>query len=129
MKSAAFPNSKINPPVRGDRDFRIVSKNFNSWTDLIKDYARTLLEKNYSSLLYTFENIDKSKSGYIDTRTFKVTLEQICQDLSQSEITLIIDKLDDHGRIGWITFMNHLKPHRLISRTGYNMSDILKHTQ
>lgn len=45
---------------------------FNSWKDLIKDYARSSLEKNYSSLMYKFEKIDTENTGYIPVQEFKV---------------------------------------------------------
>ena len=40
MKSAAFPNAKVNPPKRGDADYSKKSRILNSDTDLLQDSLR-----------------------------------------------------------------------------------------
>ena len=69
---SAFPDSKRQPPVRGDSDFRVLSMRFNSWKTLIQDLAKTNLENNYSVLKNRFEQMDEEKYGFVTVREFKV---------------------------------------------------------
>lgn len=39
-KSAAFPNAKMNPPKRGDSDFRMRSRKLNCAADMLQDSLR-----------------------------------------------------------------------------------------
>lgn len=41
LKSAAFPNAKVNPPKRGDADFMIRSRKLNCAADMLHDNLRS----------------------------------------------------------------------------------------
>ena len=41
LRSAAFPNAKVNPPKRGDADFMMRSKKLNSAADMLMDSLRS----------------------------------------------------------------------------------------
>lgn len=40
MRSAAFPNAKVNPPRRGDADFMLRSRKLNCAADMLQDTLR-----------------------------------------------------------------------------------------
>jgi hypothetical protein len=41
MRSAAFPNAKVQPPRRGDADFMIRSRKLNCAADMLQDNLRS----------------------------------------------------------------------------------------
>lgn len=126
-KSAAFPNAKVSPPTRGDSDFRVLSNRFNSWKDLMQDFAKVALENSQPLLKAKFEQVDTEQHGFVTTRQFKNVLQSVCYGLSNSEIDIIIDKFSSAERIFWPEFLKQLRPNRIMSRQGHNMKDIMQH--
>ncbi|XP_066930137.1 EF-hand calcium-binding domain-containing protein 6-like [Clytia hemisphaerica] len=127
IKSAAFPNSKKNPPVRGDSDFRVLSMRFNSWKTLIQDFARADLENNYAVLKTRFEQIDEEQHGFVTIREFKSILESVCRELTPSELEIIVEKFSSSQKIFWPEFLKQLRQVRINSRQRHNMKDIMQH--
>lgn len=62
MKSAAYPNAKVNPPKRGDADFSKKSKILNSDMDLLQDSLRSKVCPSSKDLASS--NIPKTSTYY-----------------------------------------------------------------
>ncbi|XP_057297699.1 EF-hand calcium-binding domain-containing protein 6-like [Hydractinia symbiolongicarpus] len=129
LKSAAFPNAKTRPPVKGDVDFRMQSNHLNSSRDLIRNYVKTSLEANYTKLMEKFFETDHNKPGYVSADEFKNILQTVSCEITSKEVEILAERFSKDNKIRWQEFIKHLKPNKLISRTGNNMREIMKHPQ
>ena len=71
---AAFPNSKISPPKRGDSDFKLRSKKLNSAYDMLQDSLRSKVDQHCEALQKHFQEVDASRTGFVSKEKFKVII-------------------------------------------------------
>jgi len=129
LRSAAFPNSKVSPPKRGDSDFKLRSKKLNSAYDMLQDSLRSKVDQHCEALNKHFHELDPSSSGFVSKEKFKNVLQSLCIHLTDFECDLLSSKFDvkKDGSVCWVEFLKPFSMRRQIYRKGNNMVNILTH--
>eukprot|EP00795_Rhopilema_esculentum_P012732 gene12732-3457_t len=129
LKSAAFPNSKISPPKRGDSDFKLRSKKLNSAYDMIEDNLRSKVDQHWEALQKHFHDIDTLKTGFVTKEQFQNILQSLCIYLTDFECDVLSKKFDiqKNGSVCWVEFLKPFSSRRQVYRKGNNMTNILTH--
>nr|KAG5714709.1 hypothetical protein BaRGS_000197 [Batillaria attramentaria] len=131
MRSAAFPNAKIQPPRRGDADFMIRSRKLNCAADMLQDNLRSKIDYMWDELRKEFQNMDPYNTGCVSRDEFRDVLIELCVNLSDSELESIIRKFDTRqdDRISYVEFLKPFAMRKQTWRHGNNMLSLLQHPQ
>ncbi|KAJ8318169.1 hypothetical protein KUTeg_003260 [Tegillarca granosa] len=131
MKSAAFPNAKVQPPRKGDSDFMIRSRKLNCAGDMLMDNLRAKVDYMWEDLRKEFVGMDPYGTGFVSKEEFRDVLTELCVHLSDVEINLLCQKFElrNDGRISYIEFLKPFALRKQIWRHGNNMLSLLQHPQ
>ncbi|XP_041364639.1 EF-hand calcium-binding domain-containing protein 6-like [Gigantopelta aegis] len=131
MRSAAFPNAKLNPPRRGDCDFMMRSRKLNCDSDMLEDSLRSKVEFMWDDLQREFLNMDPYTTGFVTKEEFKDVLSELCIHLTDWELEGLCERfaLKKDGRISYIEFLKPFAQRKKIWRHGNNMLSLLQHPQ
>ncbi|KAL5018758.1 hypothetical protein ScPMuIL_004480 [Solemya velum] len=131
MRSAAFPNSKVNPPRRGDADFMMRSRKLNCAADMLQDSLRAKVDYLWEDLRKEFVELDPYGTGFIGKDEFREVMTELCVHLSDYELELLCQKFDlrDDGRVSYVEFLKPFAMRKQIWRHGNNMLSLLTHPQ
>ncbi|KAH9502531.1 hypothetical protein Btru_068907 [Bulinus truncatus] len=131
LRSAAFPNAKIQPPRRGDADFMMRSRKLNCAADMLQDSLRSKIDYLWDDLRLEFMNMDPYNTGYVTKEEFREVLTELCVNLSNLELEQIISKFQvkQDGRISYIEFLRPFALRKQVWRHGNNMLSLLQHSQ
>ncbi|CAL1548413.1 unnamed protein product [Lymnaea stagnalis] len=131
LRSAAFPNAKIQPPRRGDADFMIRSRKLNCAADMLQDNLRSKIEYLWDDLRLEFTNMDPYNTGHVTKEEFRDVLTELCVNLSNYELEQLICKFEvkNDGRISYFEFLKPFALRKQVWRHGNNMLSLLQHSQ
>ncbi|XP_067932216.1 EF-hand calcium-binding domain-containing protein 6-like [Watersipora subatra] len=126
--SAAFPNAKLKPPVKGDADFSKRSKILNSDMDLLADSLRSKIDFMWDDLRKEFFAMDPYGTGHISRDEFREVLCELCVHLTEAELNEIMTKFTSaDGRVSYIEFLRPFAMKRDVWKHGNDMNDLLAH--
>jgi len=131
LKSAAFPNAKICPPKRGDSDCWIRSRKLNCASDMLKDNLRSKVDYMWEQLQQEFTCMDPYNTGYVSADEFREVLSELCVQLSEYELKIIMNQYDlkGDGRISYLEFLKPFAMKKQVWRHGNNMQAVISHPQ
>ena len=107
----AFPNSKVSPPKRGDKDFMMRSNKLNSALDMLYDQLKRMVDYHWEKLLDQFKRMDYDNCGTVKRADFKVRLG------STTPHPLCSNKLLAPPRLSSHTFFDKLVRHATTRRS------------
>lgn len=113
-KSAAFLNSKVAPPKRGDNDMMLTSNKLGRDSILIRGTVQSKLFFQYEVLRRTFLEIDPYHTNYLLRDEFEEILTDLCPELNKEEMEFICSKYENtvDGRINYHDFLSPYAPKR-----------------
>ncbi|RUS88431.1 hypothetical protein EGW08_003827 [Elysia chlorotica] len=131
MRSAAFPNAKLQPPRRGDADFMVRSRKLNCAADMLQDNLRAKVDYLWDDLRREFVNMDPYNTGFVTKEEFREVLSELCVNLSNLELEQLIAKFEvrEDGRVSYIEFLKPFALRKQVWRHGNNMLSLLQHPQ
>ncbi|XP_069123520.1 EF-hand calcium-binding domain-containing protein 6-like isoform X1 [Argopecten irradians] len=131
MRSAAFPNAKVNPPRKGDADFMLRSRKLNCAADMLQDNLRAKVDYMWEDLRKEFVAMDPYGTGFVQRDEFRELLTELCVHLSDYEINMISNKFEirKDGRVNYIEFLKPFALRKQVWRHGNNMLSLLQHPQ
>lgn len=131
MRSAAFPNAKLQPPRRGDADFMIRSRKLNCASDMLQDNLRAKVDYHWEDLRREFVNMDPYHTGLVTKDEFRDVLTELCVNLSNLELEQLLQKFEvkSDGRVSYIEFLKPFALRKQTWRHGNNMLSLLQHPQ
>ncbi|CAF0760256.1 unnamed protein product [Brachionus calyciflorus] len=112
-KSAAFQNSKIAPPKRGDNDMMLTSNKLGRDSILIRGSVQAKLILQFEILKRSFKEIDPYGTNYLLRDEFEEILRELCPELNNQEMDFIFAKYanpDGDGRINYKEFLTPYNP-------------------
>nr|XP_033799338.1 EF-hand calcium-binding domain-containing protein 6-like [Geotrypetes seraphini] len=127
-KSACFPNAKINPPKKGDSDFKIRSKKLNCDSDILVDRVRAKVELFWDDLKREFEELDPYHTGFVSKEEFKDILTELCVHLNEYECEMLTKKfaVNEDGCVSYVEFLQPFALRRQMWRNVNNMEAIMQ---
>ncbi|KAM8938835.1 EF-hand calcium-binding domain-containing protein 6-like [Pelodytes ibericus] len=127
-KSACYPNAKINPPKKGDGDFKIRSKKLNCDSDILIDNVRAKVEYLWDDLQREFEDLDPYYTGYVSKEEFKDILTDLCIQLNEYEREMLAKKFQSSGdgRVSYVEFLKPFVTRRQVWKTKTNMGAVMQ---
>jgi Ca2+-binding EF-hand superfamily protein len=131
MKSAAFPNAKLNPPKRGDSDFLIRSRKLNCAADMLEDNLRSKVDYMWDDLRKEFLGLDVYGTGFVSKEEFRDVLQELCVHLSAYELESLCCRFEikQDGRVSYVEFLKPFALRKQTHRYGNNMLSLLTHPQ
>uniref|UniRef100_K7GBK6 EF-hand domain-containing protein n=1 Tax=Pelodiscus sinensis TaxID=13735 RepID=K7GBK6_PELSI len=129
--SSCFPNAKINPPRKGDNNFRLRSKKLSCDSDILVDRVRAKVEYFWDDLQKEFEELDPNHTGFISKEEFKDILTELCVHLNEYECEMLGKKFESNGD-GRVSYQEFLKPFALRRqrwKNGNNMAAVMQAPQ
>ncbi|XP_076452836.1 EF-hand calcium-binding domain-containing protein 6-like isoform X2 [Babylonia areolata] len=131
MKSAAFPNAKLQPPRRGDADYMIRSRKLNCASDMLQDSLRSKIDYLWDDLRKEFQGMDPYNTGFVSREEFREVLIELCVNLSDTELEAILAKFDTRrdNRVSYVEFLKPFASRKQTWRHGNNMLSLLQHPQ
>ncbi len=87
--SSHYPNSKQNPPQRGDKDFLLTSNKLHSNSILIHQTLRHSIKTNWDQLRQQFIQLDPTRNGFIQSEEFDQILTRFCPSVNQQDLQII----------------------------------------
>lgn len=131
IRSAAFPNAKINPPRKGDADFMLRSRKLNCAADMLQDNLRAKVDYMWEDLRKEFIAMDPYGTGFVQREEFRDLVTELCVHLSDYEVNMLCDKFEikKDGRVNYIEFLKPFALKKQIWRHGNNMLSLLQHPQ
>ncbi|KAK0049048.1 EF-hand calcium-binding domain-containing protein 6 [Biomphalaria pfeifferi] len=131
LRSAAFPNAKIQPPRRGDADFMMRSRKLNCAADMLQDSLRSKIDYLWDDLRLEFMNMDPYNTGHVTKEEFREVLTELCVNLSNLELEQIISKFQvkQDGRVYYVELLRPFALRKQVWRHGNNMLSLLQHSQ
>ncbi|XP_053314267.1 EF-hand calcium-binding domain-containing protein 6-like [Spea bombifrons] len=130
-KSACYPNAKINPPKKGDGDFKIRSKKLNCDSDILIDNVRAKVEYLLDDLQKEFDDLDPYRTGFVSKEEFKDILTELCIHLNEYEREMLAKKFESNGdgRVSYIDFLKPFATRRQVWKTKTNMEAVMQSSQ
>ncbi|XP_030048075.1 EF-hand calcium-binding domain-containing protein 6 [Microcaecilia unicolor] len=127
-KSACFPNAKINPPKKGDSDFKICSKKLNCDSNILVDRVRAKVELFWDDLKREFEDLDPYHTGFVSKEEFKDILTELCVHLNEYECEMLMKKfaVNEDGRVSYVEFLQPFALRRQTWRNVNNMEAVMQ---
>ncbi|OWF42398.1 EF-hand calcium-binding domain-containing protein 6-like isoform X2 [Mizuhopecten yessoensis] len=131
MRSAAFPNAKVNPPRKGDADFMLRSRKLNCAADMLQDNLRAKVDYMWEDLRKEFVAMDLYGTGFVQRDEFRELLTELCVHLSDYEVNMLCNKFEirKDGRVNYIEFLKPFALRKQVWRHGNNMLSLLQHPQ
>lgn len=131
LKSATFPNAKIQPPRRGDADFMMRSRKLNCASDMLQDSLRSKIDFMWDELRKEFQAMDPYNTGCVSRDEFREVLIELCVSLSDVELEEIVKRFDTRhdDRISYLEFLKPFAMRKQTWRHGNNMLSLLQHPQ
>ncbi|KAL8618778.1 hypothetical protein ACOMHN_000206 [Nucella lapillus] len=131
MKSAAFPNAKLQPPRRGDADYMVRSRKLNCASDMLQDGLRSKIDYMWDELRKEFQGMDPYNTGFVSREEFREVLIELCVNLADTELETILTKFDTRhdNRVSYVEFLKPFSMRKQTWRHGNNMLSLLQHPQ
>ncbi|KAL8601492.1 hypothetical protein ACOMHN_000434 [Nucella lapillus] len=130
MRSAAFPNAKLQPPRRGDADFMMRSRKLNCASDMLQDTLRSKIDYLWDDLRKEFQGMDPYNTGCVSREEFRDVLIELCVNLSDVEIHSVTAKFGtSDDRVSYVEFLKPFALRKQMWRHGNNMLSLLQHHQ
>ncbi|XP_076459815.1 EF-hand calcium-binding domain-containing protein 6-like isoform X2 [Babylonia areolata] len=130
MRSAAFPNAKLQPPRKGDADFMMRSRKLNCASDMLQDNLRSKIDYLWDDLRKEFQGMDPFATGCVSREEFRDVLIELCVNLSDVELDAITAKFGtSDDRVSYVEFLKPFALRKQTWRHGNNMLSLLQHPQ
>lgn len=127
LKSAAFPNAKIQPPRKGDSDLMMRSRKLNCAADMLMDSLRSKIDYMWEDIRREFEIMDPYKTGLVSKEEFRDVMTELCVHLSNYELELLTKKYaTGDGRVSYVELLKPFALKRQVWRHGNNMLSLLQ---
>ncbi|XP_048248284.1 EF-hand calcium-binding domain-containing protein 6-like isoform X1 [Haliotis rufescens] len=131
LRSATYPNAKLNPPRRGDADYMLRSRKLNCASDMLQDSLRSKVDYMWEDLRREFVNMDPYSTGFVTREEFRDVLTELCVHLSMMELDQLSERFDirQDGRVSYVEFLKPFALRKQVWRHGNNMLSLLQHPQ
>ncbi|KAF6033899.1 hypothetical protein EB796_007791 [Bugula neritina] len=127
-QTPSYVNSQKNPPKRGDLDYSLRSKKFNSDFEILQDGTRQKVEYRWEDLRRCFVALDPHKTGCVSDREFYDVVNEVCVHLSLYDLEQAMKRhAATDSRVNYVSFLTEFGPKKEVWHTGNDMFSLLTH--